>query len=87
MKDLLFRMVNMSTHLKVVDKGQKMLNYTIFKVADKLEALHNTGELESIKSIGAYVNISFTNAFNDFQKSFLSIEDRIDIIHEYQKLW
>ncbi|MFU2203092.1 hypothetical protein [Bacillus subtilis] len=81
------RMVNMSTHLKVVDKGQKMLNYTISKVADKLEALHNTGELESIKSIGAYVNKSFTNAFNDFQKSFLSIEDRIDIIHEYQKMY
>ncbi|MDO3655368.1 hypothetical protein [Bacillus subtilis] len=81
------RMVNMSTHLKVVDKGQKMLNYTISKVADKLEALHNTGELESIKSIGAYVNKSFTNAFNDFQKSFLNIEDRIDIIHEYQKMY
>ncbi|MGG0878038.1 hypothetical protein [Bacillus inaquosorum] len=81
------RMVNMSTHLKVVDKGQKMLNYTISKVADKLEALHNTRELESIKSIGAYVNKSFTNAFNDFQKSFLSIEDRIDIIHEYQKMY
>ncbi|MCY8737552.1 hypothetical protein MOD71_18775 [Bacillus haynesii] len=81
------RMVNIATHLKVVNKGQKMLNYTISKVADQLEQLHNNGELNSIKSIGAYVNRSFTNAFNDFQKSFLSIEDRVDVIHAYQKIY
>ncbi|MGG3663013.1 hypothetical protein [Bacillus gobiensis] len=90
MKDIersISRMVNISTHLKVVDQGKKMLNYTISKVADMLEELHSTGELDSIRSIGAYVNKSFTNAFGDFQKSFLSIEDRLDIIHAYQNVY
>lgn len=90
MKDIersISRMVNISTHLAVVNKERKMLNYTISKVADKLEKLHNIGELDSIKSIGAYVNKRFTDAFNDFQKSFLSVEDRIDIMHAYQKTY
>ncbi len=77
------RMVKISTHLQVVDKSQKMLNYTVSKVADTLEDLHNQGELRSINSLGAYVNKCFSNAFEDFQKSYLTVEDRIEIRTEY----
>lgn len=81
------RIVNISTHLQVVNKSQKMLNYTISKVADKLEELHNAGELDVIKSIGAYVNKSFTNAFEDFQKFYLNVEERIQIAYSYQQTY
>lgn len=81
------RMVNISTHLQVVNKSQKMLNHTISQVADKLEELHTTGQLDAIKSVGAYVNKCFSNAFEDFQKLYLNVEDRIEITYTYQKTY
>lgn len=81
------RMVNISTHLSVVGKSKSMLDYTLFQVADTLEELHNTGQLSSIKSIGAFVNKSFSMAFNNFQKHFLNVQERIEIITAYQKIY
>ncbi|MCM3113592.1 hypothetical protein [Lederbergia lenta] len=90
MKDIersISRMVNISTHFEIVNKAQKMLNYTILKVADKIEELHNTNQLDDIKSIGAYVNKSFSNAFDDFQKSYINVDDRIEIASAYQRTY
>lgn len=89
MKDIeksLNRMVNLSTHLQVVKKSDKMLNYTISKVADTLEELHTSGDFNKIKRIGAFCNKCFSNAFEDFTKR-LSEEERIDIMHTYHKIY
>lgn len=83
----LSRIVNISTHLQVVNQSKKMLSYTISEVADHLEELHNNGKLKTIHSIGAYINKAFTNAFNVFQKSFLSSGDRIEISHSYYQTY
>lgn len=86
MKDIqksISRMVNIAVHLKVVNLSDKMLNYTISSVADRLEKLHLNGEINSIKSIGAYANSIFTKAFIEFQKDFMSINDRIEIQTAY----
>lgn len=87
MKDIeksISRMVKLSTHLQVVDKSQKMLNYTVSKVADTLEHLHNNDELSSIRRIGAFVNKCFSTAFDDFKK-FLTVDDRVQIMTEYNR--
>ncbi|MCK1995466.1 hypothetical protein MPH61_23370 [Peribacillus muralis] len=81
------RMVNISTHFQVVNKSQDMLNYTISEVADNLEELHNTGHMGAIRSIGAYVNKRCTDAFMDFQKFYLNVEDRIEINNDYHKTY
>ncbi|WP_368298886.1 hypothetical protein [Cytobacillus firmus] len=89
MKDIeksLNRMVKLSTHLEVVDKAQKMLNYTVSKVADTLENLHIDGELSSINRLGAFVNKCFSNAFEDFTK-LLNSDDRIQVMTEYHKTY
>ncbi|WP_110925940.1 hypothetical protein [Bacillus massiliglaciei] len=81
------RMVNISVHLDIVNKSKNMLDYTISKVADILESLHITGELDSIKSIGAFVNKSFTKAFEEFQKHYISIEERMEIGVAYHNIF
>ncbi|KGX85198.1 hypothetical protein [Pontibacillus litoralis] len=81
------RIVKTSKYLQVVSKGEKMLRYTLTQVADKLEELHKLGKLKEIKSIGAYVNKCFTNAFNDFRKEFITYTDEIDITHAYNKTY
>jgi hypothetical protein len=89
MKDIeksLNRMVKLSTHFKVVDKAQKMLNYTVSKVADTLEYLHMDGELSSINRLGAFVNKCFSSAFEDYTK-FLTTDDRIQVMTEYHKTY
>ncbi|KYD11412.1 hypothetical protein B4102_2140 [Heyndrickxia sporothermodurans] len=81
------RMVNISTHLHVVNKSKEMLDYTISKVADKLEELHITGQLGSIKSIGAFVNKCFTTSLQDFLKFSLQKGDRLDIGNAYYQMY
>ncbi|MCM3603138.1 hypothetical protein M3175_20575 [Robertmurraya korlensis] len=78
------RMAKISTHLRVVNQHDKMINYTVSKVADTLEHLHNNGELNSIKNLGAFVNKCFSNSFEEF-KGFLSEGDRIEIMTAYHR--
>lgn len=80
------RIVKISTHLRVVNQEQNMINYTVSKVADTLEHLHNSGELSSIKSLGAFVNKCFTSSFDDFKKR-LSEGDRIQIMTAYHRTY
>ena len=89
MKDIeksLSRMVKLSTHLDVVDKAQKMLNYTVSKVADTLEYMHIDGELNSINRLGAFVNKCFSNAFKDYIK-YLTTDERVQVMTEYHKTY
>lgn len=89
MKDIeksLSRMVKISTHFQVVDKSQKMLDYTVSKVADTLEDLHRNKSLSSIRRIGAFVNKCFSTAFEEFTK-ILPVGERLDIMTEYHKTY
>lgn len=89
MKDIeksLSRMVKLSTHFLIVNKSEKMLNYTVSKVADTLENLHINGKLSDIHRIAAFVNKCFTNAFTDFIK-LLEVDDRIEIRDSYYRIF
>jgi|GEM_PF-6639866 len=82
----LSRMVKISTHLDIVNQSKKMLTYTISKVADTLEDLHNKGTLHTIRRLGAFVNVCCTQAFDDFAKG-LSEGERIKIMHGYHQTY
>ncbi|MFS0882754.1 hypothetical protein [Metabacillus niabensis] len=89
MKDIeksLSRMVKISTHFQVVDKSQKMLDYTVSRVADTLEDLNRNKALSSIRRIGAFVNKCFSTAVEEFTK-ILPVGERLDIMTEYHKTY
>lgn len=81
------RMVKISSYLDVVNKSKLMLVHTVSEVADRLEDLHIKGELSNIRSLGAFVNKCFSNAWDYFKLTSLTTEDRINVSTVYMKLY
>ncbi|WP_226567812.1 hypothetical protein [Bacillus stratosphericus] len=79
------RVVNLSQHLSIVQKEQKVLNFALSKVSDTLEELHKNDGLKTIKSVGAFVNKMFSNAFDEFVQNFIKVDERIDIMDAYHR--
>lgn len=79
------RMSRLSLHLECVNKNKNMLRYILINACDVIETLNHQGELNNIKSIGAFFNKLVTNAWVDYRKSSISDGDRIEIITAYHR--
>lgn len=82
------RMTSIAINLEVVNKANKMMHYTVSKVADTLESMHLENSYKSIQSVGAFVNKLFTDAWKEYLANYMDRSERIEIGFNYSnKFW
>lgn len=81
------RIVKTASHLHIVNKSKDLIRYSVVSVADTLEELHRDGKFQSIKSIGAFVNKLFSNAWDEYQLKNITEGERLDIINQYMRVY